>query len=91
MKKPGKVTYQQIRALMTALGFVSTARDDGSFVYHHSEAGSLILLPACRGGRFAREADIFSVGRHLVGRGHLDEDVFDAFLSERVLPESSQA
>ena len=91
MRSPDKVTYQQIRAMLITLGFVGTANDNGSIVYHHSQAGSLILLPASRGDRFAREADILSVRRHLVGRGHLDEDVFDAFVSKQVLPESAQA
>jgi len=91
MNSPGKVTYQQIRDLLATLGFVGTAQDGGSIIFHHSQTGSLILLPASRGGRLAREADILSVGQHLVGRGHLGEHDFDAFVSRRILPESAHA
>jgi hypothetical protein len=83
-----RVTGQQLQELLTSLGFVGTTRDDGSTVYHHARAGSLILLPAIRGNGHVRAADIVSVGRHLVGRGHLEEEAFDAFVEAGVVPEN---
>lgn len=91
MKAPRRITHQQIQDLLATLGFVGAARDDGSKMYRHPEAGTLILLPAQRGDHFAREPDIQSVGRHLVGRGHLEEHAFEAFVREGILPEITPA
>jgi hypothetical protein len=91
MSSQGKVTYQNIRDLLNALGFVGTANENGPAVYHHSQAGSLILLPATRGDRFASDADLQSVGQHLIGRGHICDDDFDAFVSKQSIPESAKA
>ena len=75
-----RVTLGQVQRLLTAVGFVGSTRDDGSLVYYHSQSGSLLVLPATRGNHAVRQVDILSVGRHLVGQGHLEEDEFAAFV-----------
>jgi hypothetical protein len=91
MPNPTRITHRQVQNLLIALGFTATKRSDGSMVFHHSQSGTLLLLPKHRGNSPSREADLHSVGQHLVGHGHLDEDAFEAFVREGVLPESTQA
>lgn len=73
------IAYREIENLLTQLGFIATERDNGVIAYHYAEADSLILLPPKRGDRQAREADLLSVSRHLIGRGHLGEVDFEEF------------
>lgn len=84
-----QVTFRQLQTLLAAMGFIRTKHDDGSIMYHHSRSGSVIVLPAGRGNQLARPADILSVGRHLIGQGHLEDDAFASFVRDGVLPESA--
>jgi hypothetical protein len=91
MKPKHGVTYRQLEHLLLQLGFVETARDDQVIVYQHAAADSLILLPAKGGDREAREADLMSAERHLVGWGHIEEADFEDFLQHGVFSVDSRS
>lgn len=86
MKVDHQVTNRQLEELLLHLGFIETSRDDRAIVYQHSAADSLIALPTKEFNGKARLADLMSVEVHLIGRGHIDESSFEAFVREGVLP-----
>lgn len=86
MKRNCKITNRQLEDLLRHLGFVETSRDDKVVVFQHFAAESLILLPGQGGDQPAREVDLMSVEKHLVGRGHLEQSDFEAFLENGALP-----
>ena len=55
-------------------------------VFRHSGSDCVIVLPDNRDDDAARPADIAGVRDHLAYQGHLEEPIFNRFLSEGKLP-----
>lgn len=83
----GKVTNERLRRLVLDLGF---ARDglvkNNHRVFRHPVSCCVIVLPDNRDEDVARAADVAAVRDHLAQQGHLEEVIFDRFMSEGKLP-----
>lgn len=88
MNGGNEITCQRLVELLHSLGFIQDADRDGCTAFYHHHCESLLLLPTNR-GPLARQADIASVGRHLIGHGHLDERSFADFVESGRLPQGT--
>ena len=83
----GQLTNTQLRQLLLDLGFT---RDqlvkNNNRVFRHPVSRCVIVLPDNRDEDTARTADIAAVRDHLAHQGHLEEAIFDRFMSEGKLP-----
>jgi hypothetical protein len=83
------VTYEDIHNLLTSLGFDWELRTPErkslgqspreTVMYRHPQTGSVLFFPSKEPQR-ALDGDLASLRVHLVGRGHLEEEAFEAFL-----------
>ena len=84
-----KLTNQELRQLLLDLGFERESMvKNHSRVFRHPESKCIIVVPDNRNDDAARLADVLGVKDQLAQYGHLDETVFDQFLTERKLPAS---
>ena len=82
-----KLTNQELRQLLLDLGFVrETMVKNHSRVFRHPESKCVIVVPANRNDDAARIADVLGVKDQLAQHGHLEEAVFDQYLTDRKLP-----
>ncbi|MEM9944169.1 MAG: hypothetical protein AAF939_21615 [Planctomycetota bacterium] len=82
-----KLTNKELRQLLLELGFErKTMVKNHSRVFRHPESKCIIVVPDNRNDDAARLADVLGVKDQLAQHGHLEETVFDRFLTERKLP-----
>jgi len=83
----GKLTNQELRQLLLDLGFErETVVKNHSRVFKHPESKCIIVVPDNRNDDAARLADLLGVKDQLAQHGHLEESIFDRFLTDRKLP-----
>ena len=84
---PEKLTNQELRQLLLDLGFErETTVKNHSRVFRHPKSKCIVVVPDNRNDDEARLADVLGVKDQLAQQGHLEEAVFDRFLTERKLP-----
>jgi len=83
----GRLTNEKLRQLLLDLGFVRDQLVKNNHrVLRHPVSGCVIVLPDNRDDDAARAADVAAVRDHLAHQGHLEELIFDRFMSEGKLP-----
>ena len=88
-----EITYQDIHALLTSLGFsletrvpqrpVKVEPPRETLIYHHEKHGTVLKFPS-KDKRPALQGELLSLRAHLVGNGHLTDDAFLDFLDRAV-------
>ncbi len=89
-----EITYQAIHELLTSLGFslemrvpersVEVEPPRETLVYRHEKQGTVLKFPS-KANRPALQGEILSLRAHLVGNGHLTDEVFLGFLDRGVV------
>ena len=89
-----EITYQNIHELLTGLGFsfeirvpersVDVEPPRETLVYRHEKQGTVLKFPS-KANRPALQGEILSLRAHLVGNGHLTDEVFLGFLDRGVV------
>ena len=89
-----QITYQDIHELLTGLGFsfeirvpersVDVEPQRETLVYRHEKQGTVLKFPS-KANRPALQGEILSLRAHLVGNGHLTDEVFFRFLDRGVV------
>jgi hypothetical protein len=84
-----QATYQDIHELLTGLGFsleirtpqrsVEVKPPRETLVYRHEKQGTVLKFPS-KGNKPALQGEILSLRAHLVGNGHLTDEVLLGFL-----------
>ncbi|MBL7041929.1 MAG: hypothetical protein ISR77_25070 [Pirellulaceae bacterium] len=83
----GQVTNEKLRQLLLDLGFTREQLvKNNNRAFRHPVSRCVIVLPDNRDEDTARAADIAAVRDHLAHQGHLEEAIFDRFMSEGKLP-----
>jgi hypothetical protein len=83
----GQVTNERLRQLLLDLGFTrGQLVKNNNRVFRHPVSRCVIVLPDNRDEDLARAADVAAVRDHLAHQGHLEEVIFDRFMSEGKLP-----
>ena len=89
-----EITYQDIHELLTGFGFslgirvpersVEVEPPRKTLVYRHDKQGTVLKFPS-KANRAALQGEILSLRAHLVGNGHLTDEVFLGFLDRGVV------
>ena len=89
-----EITYQDIHELLTSLGFsleirvpersVKVEPPRETLVYRHEKQGTVLKFPS-KANEPALQGEILSLRSHLVGNGHLTDEVFLGFLDRGVV------
>ena len=89
-----EITYYDIHELLTSLGFSLEIRVPERFVdveppretlvYRHDKQGTVLKFPS-RANEPALQGEILSLRAHLVGNGHVTDEVFLGFLDHGVV------
>jgi len=83
----GKVTNEKLRQLLLDLGFTrGQLVKNNHRVFRHPVSRCVIVLPDNRDEDTARAADVAAAKDHLAHQGHLEEVIFNRFMSEGKLP-----
>ena len=89
-----EITYHDIHELLTDLGFsfeirapercVDVEPPRGTLVYRHEKQGTVLKFPS-KANEPALQGEILSLRAHLVGNGHVTDEVFLGFLDHGVV------
>lgn len=75
-----RITYGQLRQVLTGLGFREVRKDDG-VALKHSRSGSVFLFRPYEEADKVQPAEVFLVTQELDARGLLEPESFEALLA----------
>jgi len=78
-----RITYAQLDELLTRLGFTRRRVEPKWFCYEHAGTQTMIVLIEKKPTELVRVTDAISARRHLVEKGLISDEDFDAIVPRK--------